>query len=49
MGLEGLEPPPNKNIASPNEMKPISPFGLGLMFFCSNLGLINFGSNFSLN
>jgi len=28
----GLEPP-QKNIAPPNEMKPISPFGLALMFF----------------
>jgi len=29
MGLS----PPNKHIAPPNEMKPICPYGLGLMFF----------------
>jgi len=34
MGLGGLSPPPQtKNIATPNKMKPISPFGLGLMFY----------------
>jgi len=35
MGLgRGLNPPPpNKNIAPPNEMKPICPLGLGFMFF----------------
>jgi len=33
-GLEGLKPPPNKNIAPPNEMKPIiiALLGLGLCF-----------------
>jgi len=32
LAWEGLAPP-NKNIAAPNEMKPISPFELRLMFF----------------
>jgi len=34
LGGGGLNPQ-NKNIASTNEMKPISTFGLGLMFFTS--------------
>jgi len=34
----GLGPPPNKNIAPPpNEMKPISTFGLELMFFAFSI------------
>jgi len=32
MGLGGLKPPKEK-YSPPNEMKPINPFWLGLMFF----------------
>jgi len=31
-GLVGLKPPPNKYSPPPNEIKPIIPFGLELMF-----------------
>jgi len=32
-GVGGGLKPPNKNIAPPNKMKPISSFGLWLLFF----------------
>jgi len=33
MGLGGGLNPPKQKYSPPNEMKPIGPFGLGLMFF----------------